>query len=85
MVDLVPLAEYLVKGLCKNPDNLFIEQANYGDKIVLDIFVNKDDISHVIGFKGTNASAIRTVIQSSAYSQNVHDVIVNINEYQKSQ
>jgi predicted RNA-binding protein YlqC (UPF0109 family) len=61
------LLEYLAGGLVENPDEVRVTEKREDDgTIVLELSVAQDDYGNVIGRGGRTASALRTVIKSSA-------------------
>lgn len=77
-MDLVDLADFLVKNLVKDKDNVSINKFNDEDEIVIQILVSSEDIGAIIGPKGNIANAIRTLIQASSYINKLGKVRVNI-------
>ena len=77
-MDLVKLTEYLVQALVQNPDSVSVKEITKDDEINIEVIVSKDDIGTVIGKNGSNANAIRTLVQAAAYTNNLPRVRINI-------
>lgn len=77
-MDLVDLADFLVKNLVKNKEQVSINKIEEGNETIIQIIVSADDIGAVIGKSGYIANAIRTIIQASAYINKLGKVRVNI-------
>ena len=77
-MDLVNLTEYLVKSLVENVDAVSVNQFEDEEGINLEVLVASNDIAHVIGKSGSNANAIRTLVQAVAYNNHMPRVRINI-------
>ncbi len=81
-MDLVALTEFLVKGIVKQPDMVSAKQFdNTEEVIIIEVLVAKDDMGSVIGRKGINANAIRTIVQVASYAQENKPVRINIDSF----
>ena len=81
-MDLVALTEYLVKSITANPDMVSIKQFDTEeDKVTIQVMVDKKDIGAVIGTCGDVANAIRTIVQASAYINQLGRVYINIDSF----
>jgi len=82
-MDLVSLTETLVKFLVKEPDMVSVKQFENDDEdnIVIQVLVSSDDMGAVIGRSGKIANAIRTIVQASAYNNNLKYVKINIDSF----
>lgn len=54
--------EYLAKQLVDQPENVVIEEAMDGDKLIMKLRVAQPDIGKIIGKKGRTAFALRTLV-----------------------
>mgnify|MGYP001604737614 FL=1 len=54
--------EYLAKQLVDQPENVVIEEATDGDKLIMRLRVAQPDIGKIIGKKGRTAFALRTLV-----------------------
>ncbi len=79
-MDLGKLTEYLVKSLVKNPDALSVNTFESEEGINIEVLVASEDIGTVIGKGGSNANAIRTLVQAAAYNNHMPRIRININE-----
>ncbi len=62
------LVEYLVKSLVDQPGEVFLEEREEEDSVVLELRIAQDDLGKVIGKNGNTINAIRTVLQAAASS-----------------
>jgi predicted RNA-binding protein YlqC (UPF0109 family) len=61
------LLEYLARELVSDPDAVEVKELHEDDgSIVLELSVADDDYGNVIGRGGRTASALRTIVKSSA-------------------
>ena len=58
--------EHLVKGIVDNPDDVNVKEKTHRRGTTLEVRVNPDDISKVIGRNGRTAKALRTVVSALA-------------------
>ncbi|MBR1376994.1 MAG: KH domain-containing protein [Bacilli bacterium] len=77
-MDLVELTEYLVKSLVTDPDSVSVKEFDDEEGINIEVIVSNDDIGTVIGRGGSNANAIRTLVQAAAYTKKLPRVRINI-------
>ena len=81
-MDFVPLTEFLVKSVVKEPDMVRVKAfEDEEDKIVIEVLVSNEDMGRVIGRKGVIANAIRTIVQSSSYIHENKLVTINIDSF----
>ena len=81
-MDLVRLTEHLVKSLVKEPDMVSVKKFEDDEEIVtIQVLVNDADMGSVIGRNGNIANAIRTIVQASAYANNMKKVRINIDSF----
>ena len=59
---LKELLEYLAKNLVDNPDAVSVEAIEDGETTTLRLKVAQSDVGRVIGRKGRNARAMRTLL-----------------------
>ncbi len=82
MKTLVEFTEFLVKGLCKQPELVKVECFESDDEaIMLEIIVPSDDMANVIGRNGKMISAIRTLIQAHSALNDNKKVKVNVDSF----
>ncbi|MBU6495241.1 MAG: KH domain-containing protein [Acidobacteria bacterium] len=67
--DLAPTAqaalEYLARSLADNPDAVSVEVRERGDKVILSLSVDKDDMGRLIGRRGRTAQALRSLVAAA--------------------
>ena len=81
-MSLVELTEHLVKSLVKDADMVSVKQFDdQEDIITIQVLVNDSDMGAVIGRSGNIANAIRTIVQASAYANNMKKVRINIDSF----
>ncbi len=81
-MNLVELTEFLVKSVVSDPDMVSIKQFEDDEEyITIQVLVDESVIGSVIGKKGIIANAIRTIIQASAYANNLKKVKINIDSF----
>ncbi|MBE6144185.1 MAG: KH domain-containing protein [Firmicutes bacterium] len=81
-MNLVALTEHLIKSLVSEPDMVSVKQFDdEEDMIVIQVLVNDSDMGAVIGRGGNIANAIRTIVQASAYANNLKKVKINIDSF----
>lgn len=68
--DMKELVEMVVKALVDKPEQVTVEESVGTHTCVLKLRVAKEDIGKVIGKKGTNANAIRTILDAAGGKQN---------------
>jgi hypothetical protein len=56
----------IVKALVDQPDQVLVTEVEGGHTIVLELSVAKSDMGKVIGKKGRNALALRTILSAAA-------------------
>lgn len=54
---------YVLKALCKHPEDIRIERTQDDMGVLLSVHVHKEDMGNVIGRSGQTAKAIRTVLR----------------------
>jgi predicted RNA-binding protein YlqC (UPF0109 family) len=63
-MDIKELVQYIVQAIVDNPDEVSISAIEGGHATVLELSVAKSDLGKVIGKKGQNVQAIRTILNS---------------------
>ncbi len=59
--------EYIIKNLVDFPDDVHIREIESEHTCILEIHMQKKDIGKVVGKKGQNINALRTLVQNLAY------------------
>ena len=81
-MNLAELTEFLVKSVVTDPDAVSVKQFEDDEEyITIQVLVDKDVISSVIGKQGIIANAIRTIVQASSYANGLKKVKVNIDSF----
>ena len=60
------LVEFMVKALVDNPDQLEVSEIAGSDTLVIELKPAREDIGKIIGKKGRNVQAMRTILNSAA-------------------
>lgn len=64
------LIEFIVKNLVSNPDYVKVEETEKDRETVYTVKIADEDFGRIIGRSGKVATAIRTVVKTSAKKQN---------------
>ncbi len=82
-MDLVKLTEFLVKSIAKEPEMVSVKQFNNedDDMVIIEVLVVENDMGVVIGRSGSNANAIRTIVQAASYNHDNKKVRINIDSF----
>jgi len=64
------LIEHIAKALVDAPGEVFIDEYEDGDEIVIELEVAEADLGKVIGRSGRVARALRTVLSAAGSKQN---------------
>ena len=69
MTDQAPnpkaLIEHVAKALVAAPDQVFVEEVDEGDELVVELEVAEDDMGRVIGKSGKIARAMRNLLHAA--------------------
>jgi predicted RNA-binding protein YlqC (UPF0109 family) len=60
------LVEIIAKALVDNPDQLAVNEITGGDTLVIELRPAREDIGKIIGKKGRNVQAMRTLLNAAA-------------------
>jgi predicted RNA-binding protein YlqC (UPF0109 family) len=60
------LVEIMAKALVDNPDQLEVSEITGSDTLVIELSPAKEDIGKIIGKKGRNVQAMRTLLNAAA-------------------
>jgi predicted RNA-binding protein YlqC (UPF0109 family) len=69
------LVEQVAKALVDKPDEVEVDETSGSHTCVIKLRVAKEDIGKVIGKKGSNANAIRTILDAAGGKQNKRYVL----------
>jgi uncharacterized protein len=64
------LVEMIAKALVDKPEQVKVEESQGAHTCVVRLRVAKEDVGKVIGKKGANANAIRTILDASGGKHN---------------
>jgi uncharacterized protein len=65
-VNMVALVEHLAKALVDAPDEVEVEAFDESGQIVIELFVEEDDLGRIIGRGGRMARSLRTIVNAAA-------------------
>ena len=60
------VAEIILKAIASVPEDVAIESSADGDRTLLTVHVNQQDVGRVIGHKGRTINAVRTLVKAAA-------------------
>lgn len=80
-MNLLELTEFLVKSVVKDPDSVSIKEFDSDEDTTIEVLVSNEEVGTVIGKKGHTINAIRTIVQASAYANNLKYVKINVDSY----
>ena len=66
------LVEFIVKNLVANPDEVVVTEQDKERETVYLVHIADEDFGRIIGRSGKVATAIRTVVRTSAKKNNKH-------------
>lgn len=69
------LVEMIAKALVDKPDDVHVDESMGTHTCVMKLRVAKEDIGKVIGKRGANANAIRTILDAAGGKQNKRYVL----------
>jgi uncharacterized protein len=69
------LLETIAKALVDYPDEVFVNEVEADNALILELRVAKDDMGKVIGKQGRIAKAIRSVVKAAAIKENIRVVV----------
>ena len=69
------LIKCIVQALVDNPEQVEVSEVESSQSLILELRVAKADIGKVIGKKGRNAQAIRTILSAASGKMKKHIVL----------
>lgn len=72
---MVELVESIAKALVDYPDDVYVNEIEGRQSIIIELKVAPDDMGKVIGKQGRIAKAIRTVVKAAASKDNKRVVV----------
>lgn len=82
-MDLIALTEKVVKSIVKNPDMVSVKEFETDDEntILIQVFVDSEDMGRVIGKQGRTSTAIRTIVRASSFINGNKRVDINFDTF----
>lgn len=82
-MDLIALTEKVVKSIVKNPDMVSVKEFENDDEntILIQVFVDSEDMGRVIGKQGRTSTAIRTIVRASSFINGNKRVDINFDTF----
>ena len=81
-MNILELTSFLIKSVVSDPDMVSIKQIAEDDEYVtIEVLVDSEAIGSVIGRQGAIVNAIRTIVQASAYANNLKKVKINVDSF----
>ena len=74
------LVEIMAKALVDNPDQLEVSEIAGSDTLVIELKTAKEDMGKIIGKKGRNAQAMRTILNAASRKLNKRVVLEIIDQ-----
>ena len=72
------LVEIMAKALVDNPDQVKVTEIAGSDTLVIELNVANEDMGQIIGKKGSNAQAMRTIVNAASAKLRTRRVILEI-------
>ena len=72
------LIRTIVKELVDYPENIFIEEKTFENKIIYQLSVDKQDLGRVIGKKGRIIGALRTLVKVASAKTNTKKIEIKV-------
>ena len=81
-MDIVKLVEYLVRSIASDQDAVSVKKFDdEEDFVTIQVLVNADDMSTLIGKAGATANAIRTIAQTVSYTNGLKKVRIDFDSF----
>ena len=74
-MDIKELVQYIVQSIVDNPDEVSVSVIESAQTNILELKVAKSDLGKVIGKKGRNVQAIRTILNSVSGKAKKHVIL----------
>lgn len=80
---LVELTELIIKGLVNDSESVSVKEfeSDEDNTVLIEVMVNGDDMSKVIGHGGKTINSIRTIVQAASFNQDNKLVKINVDSY----
>lgn len=81
-MDIVEYTHFLVLSIAKEKEMVSVKEIGSDEETIrLEVLVKDCDMGIVIGKSGSNAKAIRTLVQAYSYLHDKKKVIINIESF----
>ena len=80
-MNAVELTKFLIGNIVKEPDMVSVKQFEDDENCIIEVLVDKDDISSIIGKDGIIINSIRNIVNLAAYNQNKSSIKINIDSF----
>lgn len=82
-MNLVELAEFIVKSLVKDKDAVSVKEfeTEKEGEILIQVLVDEEDMGRVLGRSGRIANSLRTLVQASSSLKEKKSVKINIDHF----
>lgn len=81
-MDIVEYTRFLVLSIAKEKEMVSVKEIGSDDEAIrLEVLIKDSDMGMVIGKSGSNAKAIRTLVQAYSYLHDKKKVIINIESF----
>ena len=74
------IAENILRKMVDKPDGLVVEENTTANHIELKVQADKDDIGKIIGKKGQNIQALRTLLQAMCAKNHRKNLLLELIE-----
>ena len=74
------LVEIMAKALVDNPDQLEVSEIAGSDTLVIELKPAREDIGKIIGTKGRNVQAMRTILYAASAKLKKHVILEIIDQ-----
>jgi predicted RNA-binding protein YlqC (UPF0109 family) len=74
------LIKYIIQAMVDNPDQVEVSKIDGTQTTILEVRVAKSDMGKVLGKKGRNINAIRTILTCASANANKHAILELVEE-----
>ncbi len=74
------LIKYIIQAMVDNPDQVEVSKIDGTQTTILEVRVAKSDMGKVLGKKGRNINAIRTILTCASANANKHSILELVEE-----
>ena len=69
MSDIKEFVENIIQQLVDKPEEVLVKEQEGEHAVIIEVYIAKSDYGKVIGKKGKNADAIRTIVRAASAKQ----------------